>query len=84
MMKYELRECTRKEFEMKKKKTKFEKVKEALQEKTRETSSWLTLSKNTDMRHSGKYVPVNMFSQKPGRISFKTLDEVIAEYDLKI
>lgn len=63
---------------------KFKKVNEALMIKTRETADYVRLSKNTDCRHKGKYVIQNVVTNNTYETSFKTLDDVIKEYDLKI
>lgn len=65
-------------------KTKFEKVKEALENKTRASNYWVTLTKNVDGRHTGKYCLENMVNHGKSLICYKTLDEVIEDYDLKI
>lgn len=64
--------------------TKFEKVQKALMEKTKDTSNWITLSDNIDCRHKGKYVLRNVITNSICEISYKTLDEVIREFNLKI
>lgn len=63
---------------------KFKKVNEALMNKTRDTGDYVRLTKNTDCRHKGKYTIQNVVTNNTYGISFKTLDEVIKEYDLKI
>lgn len=63
---------------------KFEKVRIALQEKTRETDNFITLTKNVDARHEGKYAIKNIATNSVGAISYKTLDEVIKEFELTI
>lgn len=65
-------------------KTKFEKVKEALKNKTRASNCWVTLTKNVDGRHTGKYCLEGMVNPRNSSISYKTLDEVIEDYNLKI
>ena len=63
---------------------KFKKVNESLMNKTRETVDYVRLTKNTDCRHKGKYAIQNVVTNNTYEISFKTLDEVIKEYNLKI
>lgn len=63
---------------------KFKKVNEALMNKTRDTVDYVRLTKNTNCRHKGKYAIQNVATNNTSGISFKTLDEVIKEYDLKI
>ena len=60
----------------------FNKVKECLEEKTKNTDNFLTLTKNTDCRHNGKYVTKNVVTGNISNISFKTLKEVIEYYNL--
>lgn len=64
--------------------TKFEKVSEALTEKTRGTENWITLTKNVDGRHTEKYTTRNLITNQTGSISFKNLDEVIKHFELEI
>lgn len=64
--------------------TKFEKVKRALEDKTEKTSNFITLTTNVDLRHTGKYAVKNVITNSVGSISFKTLKEVIEEYNLTI
>ena len=64
--------------------SKFEKVKQALERETRDSNNYLTLSKNVDARHSGVYVTRNVITQSVGPLSFKTLNEVVAYYNLDI
>ena len=61
---------------------KFKKVNEALMNKTRETGDYVRLTKNTDCRHKGKYAIQNVVTNNTYGISFKTLNEVIKEYEL--
>lgn len=61
---------------------KFEKVKKALEEKTKNTDNFITITKNVDARHNGKYTIQNVVTRSTLPISFKTLDAVIKEYDL--
>ena len=63
---------------------KFEKVKRALEEKTRYTSNFITVTKNIDSRHTGKYAIQNIVTNSIGNISYKTLDDIIKEFDLQI
>lgn len=63
---------------------KFKKVNEALMSKTRETGNYIRLTKNTNCNHKGKYAIQNVVTNNTYGISFKTLEEVIKEYDLKI
>lgn len=42
--------------------TKFEKVKKALEEKTRESGNFITLTTNVDARHNGKYTTRNVIT----------------------
>lgn len=63
---------------------KFENVKKALEEQTKGSANWLTLTKNVDGRHSGKYALQNMITKNISGISFKTLDEVIKEFNLNL
>lgn len=62
---------------------KFKKVNESLMNKTRETGNCVRLTKNTDCSHKGKYAIQNVVTNNTFGISFKTLDEVIKEFDLK-
>lgn len=64
--------------------TKFEKVKLALENKTRNTNNFITLTKNVDTRHKGKYVIQNVVTRNINNVSYKTLDEVINEFELII
>lgn len=64
--------------------TKFEKVKRALEEKTKYTSNFITVIKNVDGRHSGKYTIQNIETNNISNISYKTLNAIIEEFDLKI
>ena len=64
--------------------TKFEKVKKALENKTRGTSNYITLTKNVDARHNGKYATRNIRTNNISGISYNTLKEVIEEFDLDI
>ena len=63
---------------------KFEKVNKALIEKTRDTDNWMRVTKNVDARHKGKYALQNIVTNSISSHSYKTLDEIIKEYDLNI
>ena len=64
--------------------TKFEKVKTALMEKTRNTDNWVRVTKNVDARHKGKYALQNIVTNNISAYSYKTLKEIIKEYNLNI
>ena len=64
--------------------TRYEKVCNALMNKTKDTGNFITLTKNIDARHTGKYAIKNVTNNNVISISYKNLDEVITEYDLKI
>ena len=64
--------------------TKYEKVCRALMNKTKDTVNFITLTTNIDARHTGKYAIKNVLTNSVSGISYKTLDEVIKEYDLII
>ena len=64
--------------------TKYEKVCEALMNKTKDTWNFITLTTSVDARHTGKYAIKNVVTNNVSSTSYKTLDEVIKEYDLKI
>ena len=65
--------------------TKFEKVKKALEEKTRNTGNWITLTTELDARHKGcKYTTVNVITRGKDWQGYKTLDEVIKQFELEI
>ena len=64
--------------------TKYEKVCKALMNKTKDTVNFITLTTNVDARHTGKYAIKNVVTNNVSGTSYKTLDEVIKEYDLKI
>ena len=63
---------------------KFEKVKKALEEQTCDTNNFITLTNKVDSRHSGKYAIQNVITKSTKGISYKTLEEVIKEYNLII
>lgn len=60
----------------------FEEVKKALEDKTRDTLDFVTLTKNVDARHSGKYAIRDALGTGLKPISYKTLEEVVKAYDL--
>lgn len=64
--------------------TKFEKVKKALEDLTYETSDYITITQNVDARHTGKYAIKNLVTNSVGSVSYKTLDEIINKFELKI
>lgn len=64
--------------------TKFEKIKKALEEKTRDSGNFITLTTNVDARHNGKYTTWNVITNNTNWKSYKTLNEVIEEYGLEI
>jgi|GEM_PF-3520698 hypothetical protein len=65
--------------------TKFEKVKRALENKTRNGGSYISVTQTRrDGRHRYKYVIYNVVTQNLSRYSYRTLDEIIEEYNLTI
>lgn len=52
--------------------------------KTRETSDYVRISKNIDGRHKGKYTLQNVITGSTCGRSYKTLDEIIEEFELNI
>lgn len=65
--------------------TKFEKVKKALQEKTRDSANFITITTDLDCRHKGKkYAIRNVVTMNIQSEAYKTLDEIIEAYDLDI
>lgn len=64
--------------------SKFDLVKTALENKTRETGNFITVTRNVDARHTGKYAIKNVVTNNVSSISYKTLDEIIKEFDLNI
>ena len=64
--------------------SKFDKVKKALESKTEGTNNYITLTKNVNAAHGGKYTTKNMITNNTSMISYKTLEEVIKEYELNI
>lgn len=63
---------------------KFNDVNNALIEKTRGTSNWVRLSKNVDCRHKGNYVLENVITKNKSSFSYKTLSEVVEEFNLEV
>ena len=63
---------------------KFEKVKKALEEKTYNTNDWLTITKNRDCRHKYKYCIQNVVTKSLKAESYKTLNDIIKEFELEI
>jgi hypothetical protein len=64
---------------------KFEKVKNALMEKTRNTADYITITKNIDTRHKGKkYAIKNVVTNNVYFESYNTLNEIIKAYELNI
>lgn len=63
---------------------KFEKVNKALMEKTRGTDNWVKVTRNVNASHKGKYALQNVVTNNISLYSYKTLDEIIKEYDLNI
>lgn len=65
--------------------TKFEKVKRALENKTCNSGNYISVTQTRrDGRHRYKYVIYNVVTQNLGRYSYRTLDEIIEEYNLTI
>lgn len=64
--------------------TKFEKVRNALMKKTENTGNWITVTQRRDARHKYKYVIVNVVTNNLTPFSYRTLKEIIKEYDLNI
>lgn len=65
--------------------TKFEKVNKALDEKTRNSGDFITLTTNLDARHKGcKYAIQNVVTNNVSWKCYKTLNEVIKEFNLSI
>lgn len=64
--------------------SKFEKVNNELIEKTRNSENWVKLTRNVNASHKGKYALENIITHNISRNSYKTLDEVIKEFDLDI
>jgi hypothetical protein len=63
---------------------KFERVNKALMEKTRETDNWVKVTRNVNASHKGKYALQNVVTNHIGSHSYKTLDEIIEEFELNI
>jgi len=63
---------------------KFEKVCKALEEKTRDTGNYITLTKNVYAGSKGKYATRNIITNNISQITYKTLEEVIDEYNLSL
>ena len=63
---------------------KFNEVKIALEEKTKDSGNWLTITKSVDCRHSGKYALQNIVTRNVLPYSYDTLDEIIKEYGLNV
>ena len=63
---------------------KFEKVCKALEEMTYESDNYITVTKNIDGRHNGKYAIKNVITNSVHGFSFKTLKEIIEYYNLSI
>ena len=65
-------------------KTKFEKIKAALEGKTYNTFNALTLRKGqANASQTGKYYTQNIYTNNTQK-SYKTLNEIIKEFKLKI
>lgn len=64
--------------------SKFDKVKKALEESTKGSSNFVTLTKNVNAGHNGKYATQNVVTRNVSTTSYKTLDEVIKEYNLEV
>lgn len=64
---------------------KYEKVKKALQEKTRGSENFITITTNLDCRHRGKkYAIKNVVTTNIKPEAYKTLNEIIKVYNLHI
>lgn len=64
--------------------SKFDKVREALENKTRDTKNYITLIKNEDAKNKGKYSIQNVATKEVGDKGYNLLDEVIVEYRLDV
>ena len=64
--------------------TKFEKVCKALEKKTRDTGNYITLTKNVYAGSKGNYATRNLVTNNISQITYKTLNEVIKEYNLSL
>lgn len=60
------------------------KVKNVLEEKTKNTSDFTTLTIISDTKHIEKYVIKNVVVNNIKGISYKTLDEIIQHFKLNI
>ena len=63
---------------------KFDKVKKALEDKTRNTNNFVTLSINNNASHKYKYITRNVVTNNISKKSYKTLNDIIKEYELNI
>lgn len=63
---------------------KFDKVKKALELSTMDSGNWLTITRNVDCRHSGKYALQNVVTRNVLFFSYNTLDEIIREFNLEV
>jgi len=63
---------------------KLNKVKKSLENKTEGTSNFITVTTNTDARHSGKYAIKNLATNNTTSKSYNTLKEIIEEFELTI
>ena len=63
---------------------KFEKVKKALENKTYNTNDWLTVVKGGDCRHKYKYCIKNVVTKSLKAESYKTLNDIVKEFELEI
>lgn len=64
--------------------SKIEKVANALSEKTRNTDNWITVTIHGDARHKYQYKIKNVVTNNLLPISYRTLKEIIEEYDLEV
>lgn len=64
--------------------SKFDKVREALENKTRDTKNYITLIKNEDAKNKGKYSIQNVATKEVGDKGYNLLDEIIVEYRLDV
>ena len=63
---------------------KFEKVKKALEEKTYNTNDYITVVKGGDSRHQYKYCIQNVVTKSLKAESYKTLNDIVKEFELEI
>ena len=63
---------------------KFEKVSNALMDKTEDSGNWVKLTRNVDASHKGKYALENIITHSVSSSSYATLDEIIKKFDLDI